>query len=63
MVNVMVLSSFPMLSLVSKEYHFEHFPLKYPANCWIETINAVHKNVKRITKILKLFTILARGPI
>ena len=31
MVNVMVLSSFPMLSLVSKEYHFEHFPLKYPA--------------------------------
>ena len=31
MVNVMVSSSFPMLSLVSKEYHFEHFPLKYPA--------------------------------
>ena len=26
----MVSSSFPVLSLVSKEYHFEHFPLKYP---------------------------------
>ena len=26
----MVSSSFPILSLVSKEYHFEHFPLKSP---------------------------------
>ena len=26
----MVSSSFPILSLVSKEYHFEDFPLKSP---------------------------------
>ena len=29
-VDVMVSSSFPILSLVSKVYHFEHFPLKSP---------------------------------
>ena len=29
-------------------------------NCWIETINVVHKNVEGITKGLKLFLILAR---
>ena len=29
-VDVMVSSSFPILSLVSKEYYFEHFALKSP---------------------------------
>ena len=30
-VDVMVLSFSPVLSPVSKEYHFEHFPLNFPA--------------------------------
>ena len=29
-VDVIVSSSFPILSLVSKKYHFQHFPLKSP---------------------------------
>ena len=29
-VTIMVSRSFPILSLVSKEYHFEHFQLKSP---------------------------------
>ena len=29
-VDVMVSSSFPTWSLVSKGYHFEYFPMKYP---------------------------------
>ena len=32
-------------------------------NCWIGAINVVHENVQRITKGLKLFTILIRKSI
>ena len=45
----MVSSSFPILSLVSKEYHFEHFPLKSPVIIEIAglRLNVGHKNHKR----------------
>ena len=36
MVDVMVSDFFPVLSLVKKEYNFEHFPLKY--SVIIETV-------------------------
>ena len=55
----MVSSSFPILSLVSKDYHFEHFPLKSPVIIEIAGLRLL----MLFTKGLKLFTILAKRPI
>ena len=47
------------MSLVSKDYHFEHFPLKSPVIIEIAGLRLL----MLFTKGLKLFTILAKRPI
>ena len=65
-VDVMVSSSFPILSLRSKEYRFEHFSLKSSGIIKVTGLRLImlllRLSRKRIAKGLELFTVFAREP-